>query len=172
MRLGATALAVTLIAVPALAHDPGSYTRADIRRAQETLDGLGYRVGGVDGRLGRQTRTAIRNFQRDKNLNATGELDRETLAALEDRAAAGEETHVRDHTDTPRRSAASVRRAQDRLSRLGYPVGAADGVLGTETRTAIRNFQRDKNLNATGELTDETLSALEEDSGSATSGTR
>jgi peptidoglycan hydrolase-like protein with peptidoglycan-binding domain len=53
---------------------------------------------------------------------------------------------------------------------LGYRVGGFDGRLGKRTRTAIRNFQRNKRLNATGELDDEILAALDEDSGSATSG--
>ena len=40
-----------------------------------------------------------------------------------------------------------------------------DGVMGAKTETAIRNFQRDKGLNATGELTDDTLAALDTDRG-------
>jgi hypothetical protein len=54
-----TALALTLCAVPAFAHDSqsASLTRTDIREAQETL-------------------------QRDKGLNATGELDDATFDAL------------------------------------------------------------------------------------------
>ena len=177
MRTSAIMLALTLgIGVPAFAHDscpPGTHSKADIRGAQETLDGLGYSVGSYDGRMGPRTRTAIRNFQRDKNLNATGELDEATVAALErtaDRNDGREET-ASEATHRPP-TAATIRRAQQKLERLGYPVGAADGVLGAETRTALRNFQRDKNLNATGELDGETLSALDQDTGSATSGAR
>ena len=167
-----SAITLTLmlgLAAPTFAHDARP-SEADIRGAQETLDGLGYHVG-VDGRMGPRTRTAIRDFQRDNDLNATGELNEATLATL-DRTAlkndAREET-AREATHAPP-TAATIRHAQQKLERLGYPVGSADGVLGTETRTALRNFQRDKNLNATGELDAETLSALDQDAGSATSG--
>jgi peptidoglycan hydrolase-like protein with peptidoglycan-binding domain len=169
---GAIMLALTLgIAFPAFAHDACPPGKADVRGAQETLEALGYQVGSFDGRMGPRTRTAIRNFQRDKGLNATGELDEATLAALErtDDGTAGREATASGAPDRAP-TAATIRRAQQKLERLGYPVGAADGVLGAETRTALRNFQRDKNLNATGELDDETLSALDQDVGSATSG--
>jgi N-acetyl-anhydromuramyl-L-alanine amidase AmpD len=80
------ALAVAT-AAPALAHGPGHEAhervgRSDIRRAQEKLNDLGYPIGTADGVMGKKTHTAVRNFQRDKNLNATGDLDDETMAAL------------------------------------------------------------------------------------------
>jgi peptidoglycan hydrolase-like protein with peptidoglycan-binding domain len=42
--------------------------------------------------------------------------------------------------------------------------------MGPKTETAIRNFQRDKGINATGELNDETMKALRGGDDSATSG--
>jgi peptidoglycan hydrolase-like protein with peptidoglycan-binding domain len=163
----AIALALTLCAGPAFAHDPDRpLTQADIRHAQQTLDELGYQLGTFDGRFGPRTRTAVRNFQRDKGLNATGRLDAETLAEL-DRGTERMRNQVRGEMPS---SGTAIRRAQERLNRLGYPVAETDGVVGPETRTAIRNFQRDKGLNATGELDDQTLEALDRDSGSATSG--
>ena len=143
----------------------------DGRHAQETLDHLGYPVGHIDGRLGPRTRTAIRNFQRDNGLNATGELTDETVRAMD--AAATERARRSENRSARATADASiVRGAQQHLDRLGYPVAHIDGRFGPETRTAIRNFQRDKGLNATGELDDDTRAALERDSGSATSGTR
>jgi len=40
---------------------------------------------------------------------------------------------------------------QARLRNLGYPVGPVDGILGRKTRMAIRFFQADQGLEATGE---------------------
>lgn len=57
-------------------------------------------------------------------------------------------------------NANTVVRAQARLNALGYQVGSADGVAGTRTRHAIRQFQQSKGLLATGELDAATLSAL------------
>jgi peptidoglycan hydrolase-like protein with peptidoglycan-binding domain len=175
-KLGTLALALA-VASPTLAHDLSSGRGThDVRHAQETLEELGYPVGGTDGQLGARTRTAIRNFQRDKGLNATGQLDEETAAAL-DAAARHEEARRDDEEGGAAARApedvrpATVRRAQSTLDRLGYPVRHIDGQMGEETRTAIRNFQRDRGLNATGELDEDTLSKLDADS-SATSGTR
>jgi peptidoglycan hydrolase-like protein with peptidoglycan-binding domain len=172
-RIVAVALLLGSGVAPALAHDtrePHEHlTQTEIERAQRSLEHLGYPVRGVDGRLGARTRTAIRNFQRDENLNATGQLDAGTLMALDEaaRTRAGRAAARATEPAGP----ATIRHVQTRLGDLGYPVGNADGRLGPETRTAIRNYQRDKNLNATGELDAETLSSLDADAG-ATSGTR
>jgi uncharacterized protein len=52
-----------------------------------------------------------------------------------------------------------IREVQKRLAALGYTPGTADGVMGRKTRTAIKAFQRDAGLIATGEAT-ETLAKL------------
>ena len=56
--------------------------------------------------------------------------------------------------------------AQGRLRNLGYRPGLIDGKLGPKTRAALRQYQEDLGLEVTGELTDETLSALVDDHGS------
>lgn len=50
--------------------------------AQGRLGSLGYYFGAVDGVLGPMTRAALRRFQRAKGLEASGELDEATAAAL------------------------------------------------------------------------------------------
>ena len=55
---------------------------ADIRDVQESLKDEGYDVV-ADGKMGNATRNAIRSFQAANNMPATGELDRQTLAALD-----------------------------------------------------------------------------------------
>lgn len=50
--------------------------------------------------------------------------------------------------------------AQDRLNRLGYSAGPADGVIGPQTRDAIADFQNDNRLPATGHLDTATVRAL------------
>jgi hypothetical protein len=50
--------------------------------AQEHLKNLGYYEGKVDGIMGRQTREAIRNFQKDQSLKADGVLGPKTNRAL------------------------------------------------------------------------------------------
>jgi peptidoglycan hydrolase-like protein with peptidoglycan-binding domain len=67
-------------------------------------------------------------------------------------------------------AASEVRQVQQKLDDMGYHPGAKDGVMGTRTETALRNFQRDKGINATGQLDDQTLSALGVRTGSANAG--
>jgi len=57
-----------------------------IRRAQVLLGYLGYHPGPVDGVIGRFTRDALTQFQLRQHLAASGELDLETAARLDERA--------------------------------------------------------------------------------------
>jgi peptidoglycan hydrolase-like protein with peptidoglycan-binding domain len=53
-----------------------------IRDAQKTLQQDGIYHGRVDGRWGPTTQAAVRDFQQQHNMNASGQLDQDTLAAL------------------------------------------------------------------------------------------
>ena len=54
----------------------------DILEAQVALDRQGISPGSLDGLVGPQTRAAIRAFQQDQGLSATGELDAPTSERL------------------------------------------------------------------------------------------
>ena len=49
---------------------------------------------------------------------------------------------------------------QRRLNRLGYSVGNADGIFGAKTEAAVKQFQKDNGINATGGASYVTLSKL------------
>lgn len=68
-----------------------------------------------------------------------------TLVAQPDQAAAA--------TRSGNASAASVRRTQQELRSEGYYHGRVDGVMGPQTRQALRQYQRDHSLPANGRLT-------------------
>lgn len=53
-----------------------------VLEAQNALNRFGYNVGVPDGKTGTQTTLAIKRFQTDRTLPATGKLDAITLAAL------------------------------------------------------------------------------------------
>lgn len=53
-----------------------------------------------------------------------------------------------------------IRRAQQELARLGYDVGAADGVAGRKTKAAIRAFQEQAGLPVDGMVTPGLIAAL------------
>jgi len=56
--------------------------REQMKLTQETLRDLGYTPGPIDGIMGSGTVTALRAFQQQEGLRATGRANPETLAAL------------------------------------------------------------------------------------------
>jgi peptidoglycan hydrolase-like protein with peptidoglycan-binding domain len=123
-----------------------------IEEAQRLLIAAGYDPGTPDGMEGARTAAAMRAFQEAEGLRVTGTLTLETLNALrgEDNSA----TEIMDFW--------SLQRAQTLLRELGYFAGAADGVLGPATATAIARFQGANGLVTTGTLTVETYNLLED----------
>ncbi len=61
---------------------PPGLHREDIKKVQETLRDKGHYHGQVDGVLGSETRTAIREYQESEHLSVTGQLDAETAGKL------------------------------------------------------------------------------------------
>jgi peptidoglycan hydrolase-like protein with peptidoglycan-binding domain len=59
-----------------------------IKRVQEKLAAAGHDVGPADGIIGARTRQGLQAFQQAKGIEATGQLDQRTLAALGVDAAA------------------------------------------------------------------------------------
>ncbi|WP_262270245.1 peptidoglycan-binding domain-containing protein [Microvirga yunnanensis] len=60
-----------------------------------------------------------------------------------------------------------ISNAQEALTRLGYGVLKADGVLGLGTRRAIEAFQQRRGLPVTGRLGADTLRAIRDNRASA-----
>jgi peptidoglycan hydrolase-like protein with peptidoglycan-binding domain len=63
-----------------------------IRQLQQSLNEHGFNAGEVDGVFGARTREALKKFQSQAGLPATGELDAQTLTAVGhgDKIGAGE----------------------------------------------------------------------------------
>ncbi len=57
-------------------------SRSQIRMLQQALNRNGLNAGPVDGIMGDRTRQALQKFQSQNGLNASGQLDRQTIAAL------------------------------------------------------------------------------------------
>jgi peptidoglycan hydrolase-like protein with peptidoglycan-binding domain len=56
--------------------------KPSIKLIQQALKGAGYNPGSVDGKMGRQTREAIRAFQKANGLKADGKVGKETWSIL------------------------------------------------------------------------------------------
>jgi hypothetical protein len=56
--------------------------KQEITQLQQTLDQKGFKVGKADGIWGHKTSGALKEFQKQNNLPATGKADQQTLADL------------------------------------------------------------------------------------------
>ena len=146
---GARALAEAIDeAVPVTAEAGAARTlddqRESVRAAQRRLIELGLLSGGADGVLGPKTGDALRTYQAQNGLDATGHLDEATLECL---------TRVD-------KSALTAKDVQQRLIDLGYLQGVADGVVGPRSVAALKAFQKLNGLKADGKADAQTLEAL------------
>lgn len=57
-----------------------------VKNAQEILDGLGFAPGRTDGYFSEETVIAVKGFQKEVGLDATGQIDNVTAAKLEEAA--------------------------------------------------------------------------------------
>lgn len=145
-------------------HSDSAYV--SIRGAQRQLKNAGYYNGRIDGIAGPMTRKAIRNYQHDNNLTATGRLDRATRDQLgfvnqgETSRSNVNGTANRMAGDHELPSVSTVKMAQRELLQRGLYRGAIDGICGAKTQSAIRQFQENNGLTVNGQLDQNTLSKL------------
>ena len=63
---------------------PEAKSRPNVRQIQVALKNAGFDPGVIDGKMGRQTKEAIRGFQRANNLQADGKVGKKTWGLLKD----------------------------------------------------------------------------------------
>ena len=61
---------------------PESKTRFTIRQVQTALKNAGYDPGRIDGRMGKQTRDAVKSFQKANGLTVDGYVGKKTWLVL------------------------------------------------------------------------------------------
>jgi len=110
------------------------------------------------GRYGESTRLAVEGFQRARGLEATGECDATTWAALvESGFQLGDRTlYLRQ----PMLRGGDVSELQHRLGVLGFDAGRVDGIFGPDTARAVTDFQRNAGLPGDGVCGRVTIEAL------------
>lgn len=59
-------------------------SRPNAKLIQQALKNAGYNIGAIDGKMGRQTRDAIRAFQKANNLHADGRVGKKTWVLLKE----------------------------------------------------------------------------------------
>jgi len=163
---------------------------ADARSVQTRLKDLGYYQGKVDGKFGRASVNALKNFQTNNGLKADGVAGKSTYAKLFSAQAVAynsPETEspapVEYTTETDSSSASSfwttlrsgdsgtdVKQLQENLIQLGYMSGKPDGKYGDTTTAAVKAFQKANNLKDDGTAGPETLKAIYSGTAKAASG--
>jgi peptidoglycan hydrolase-like protein with peptidoglycan-binding domain len=135
-----------------------------VEEVQRQLIQTGFYAGPVDGLPGKRTKLAIAGYQKANGLEANGVASQELIDHIrltrEILAASG----ATDTAGLPQR-ADPIRRVQTGLAELGYLPGSIDGFLGGQTRDAIRQFERDRGLPVTGDVTEALLAELAKTTG-------
>lgn len=137
-----------------------------VRSMQNMLISKGFSLPkfGADGHFGDETERAVRAAQRATGIPVDGIAGPQTYRAL--RNYSGSSFRFRHWNGSVIRNGERgkhVKELQDRLLALGYklPKYGADGVMGSETENAVRQFQRDSGIGVDGIPGPQTKRALE-----------
>lgn len=106
-------------------HHASHAGRVDIatgKQVQSALKSEGLYDGPVNGRIGKQTRTAIAQYQKKEGFPATAQLDKKTLDSLKSRAASASGSGSSSENTG---GAASSDAAQHGENKPAIPQGAA-----------------------------------------------
>ncbi|ODA66865.1 putative peptidoglycan binding domain protein [Methyloligella halotolerans] len=140
-----------------------------VTAVQRELSVRGYDVGDGDGILTPETEDAIRKYELAHGLVETGTPSDELLRhivlgeSLGDIGMAPSTGGQGSSVATP--PGDMVRAVQQTLADLGYAPGPVDGMMGRNTADAIRQFQKDRKLAETGEISPTLLQEMERVSG-------
>lgn len=105
----------------------GSAGSASTRQAQQALASRGFNPGPADGIWGDRSRQATMDFQRANNLPTTGQLDSQTMSALNVSAT----TSMNGRTDRNRAYQGGGMLSQGNTDRSGMATDADPGTGGT-----------------------------------------
>ena len=128
----------------------------DVRVLQETLESLGYSVGGVDGHFGPKTEAAVRAFQRAFGIEDDGLVGRVTKTALAGLSYSDDTGEVLSVGSI----GSEVREVQSHLIEAGFDPGPVDGIFGPLTLSGVITFQKDRRLRVDGLVGPKTKAAL------------
>ena len=125
-----------------------------VRDLQQTLKALGYNPGPIDGVFGAATEAAVKAFQQARGITADGIVGKVTWINI-DEADQSEPVLKLGSTGLP------VRRAQKRMSLVGYDMGGVDGRYGTRTEAAVKKLQQQRGLAVDGVVGPQTWSIID-----------
>lgn len=135
-----------------------------VRDIQSDLSAMDLYDGPVDGLDGPKTREAIASYQRGRGVQVTGEPTQALRDDIRFNREIQDAARFTGSTGNPEERR-RIRLVQTGLAELGYSPGPVDGMMGEQTRQAIRDFQRDRAMPVTGEVGPELVDELGKVSG-------
>lgn len=142
-----------------LSAEPSDAQRSVLKDLQVVLGMLGFYDGPLDGLYDSRMRAALSAYQKAKGLSSIRAAYENLLRRVSGNPGEVASRHSTDATRIPL-THERITTLQRMLARLGYAPGRIDGLLGQETRNAIRNFERDRNLKVTGAFSVEMIEEL------------
>lgn len=138
---------------------------AEIKQLQQWLIDLEYLDDQADGKFGQNTQAAVKAFQKDRGQTADGIAWPETLELVE---IYTNEPLVEYPEGTLHKGiyghAEEIEFLQYQLFYAGYlgdDISVADGVFGSKTEAAVRQFQKEHSIDVTGIVCPDTQMALD-----------
>jgi peptidoglycan hydrolase-like protein with peptidoglycan-binding domain len=164
-----TAFASMILTAPVISHAQlGDQTlkqgmqNPDVKQLQDLLKAKGtFNFSQSTGYFGTITKEAVADFQRKHGLVPDGIVGEKTFQAL----GVGDVKKSSNESSTNRllrigSRGQAVTDLQSKLQDLGYDSGKIDGIYGSMTASAVRQFQRTNHLQVDGIAGPETLSSL------------
>ena len=117
-------------------QDTDSLNQTQVYQLQLGLNARGYDVGVADGKIGSKTRQAIKQFQRDSEIESTGALSLQLLTAVQSNSPVRAKP-----SDAPQELTRSEWKVvQSKLNSLGFNTGKPDGIPGKNTHSALQQY--------------------------------
>ena len=138
-----------------------------VEQVQRELQAAGFYRGTVDGVAGKRTKQAIEAYQKATDLSITGEASPGLIEHIRFTREVAEASLFTGtvEVDAGAELRAKIRRVQTGLAELAYLPGEINGEMSEATRSAIIQFERDRGLAETGEISGALLAELAKMSG-------
>ena len=138
-----------------------------VEDVQRELLAAGYYKGMVDGVVGKKTRDAISAYQQATGLEATGLPSPDLVNHIRYTRQIAEASLFTGSiaADADAEQRARIRRVQTGLAELAYFQSGITGEMNDQTHQAIKQFERDRGLAESGEISDALMTELAKLSG-------